>query len=141
MNTIVRRPVVRRMPLGFGHDLADFLDAGQDRAERDEPRLGRVGDDAGQRGLAGAGRPPQDDRLQQVALDRLAERLAGREELFLADELVEGARPHPLGQRRRTPAARGNGFFGKQRVHHIVNLITARQFSRDASRKTARARP
>ena len=94
-------------PLGLGHDLADFLDAGQHGAERHESR-GRVGDDARERRLAGAGRPPEDDRLQQVALDRLAQRLAGREQILLADELIEGARPHPLGQRASAPVG-GSG--------------------------------
>ena len=42
--------------------------------------LRRVGDDARERRLAGAGRPPQDDRLQQVALDRRAQRPSRPEE-------------------------------------------------------------
>ena len=41
---------------------------------------------------------------RQVALDRFAQRLAGREQLLLADELVERARPHALGQRRAVRA-------------------------------------
>jgi hypothetical protein len=44
---------------------------------------------------------PQDDRLQQIPLDGFAQRLAGREQILLADELVERARPHPFGERRR----------------------------------------
>ena len=62
--------------LGLAHHVADFLDAGHHGAEGHEARLGRVGDDARQRRLAGAGRAPEDDRLQQVALDGLAERFA-----------------------------------------------------------------
>jgi hypothetical protein len=86
-------------------------------AERYEPRLRRVGDDSRERRLAGARRPPEDDRLEQVALDRLAQRPAGCQQLFLADEFVEGPRTHPLGQRRAGLGGAGGGFFGKERVH------------------------
>jgi hypothetical protein len=111
-------PASRRPPetLGRGHDVADFLDAGEDRAEGDEPRPGCLGDDAGDRGLARTGRTPQDDRLEQVALDRLAEWLAGREQFVLADELVERPRPHTLGQRRRS-ARRWFFAVRKERIH------------------------
>ena len=54
------------------HHFLDLLDAGEHRAERDELRLRHVGDDSRERRLAGAGRAPEDDRLQQVALDRSA---------------------------------------------------------------------
>ena len=60
------------------HHLLDLLDAGEHGAERHEPRLRELGDDARQRGLAGAGRPPEDDRLEHVALDGSAQRRAGR---------------------------------------------------------------
>ena len=58
-------------------------------------------DQARQRRLAGAGRAPEDDRAQPVMVDGLAQRPAGSRERFLADELVQRARPHPLGERRR----------------------------------------
>ena len=57
------------------------------------------------------GRSPEDQRLQHVALDRLAQRRARREHGLLADDLVEGARAHPLGQ-RRIRAGRGAGGGG-----------------------------
>ena len=66
-----------------------------------------VGDDARQRRLAGARRSPEDDRLQAIALDRFAQRLAGREQLLLADELVERARTHALGERRQVDRSAG----------------------------------
>ena len=59
-----------------------------------------VGDDARQRRLAGAGRSPEDDRAQAIVLNRLAQRPAGRQHLILADDVVERARPHALGERR-----------------------------------------
>ena len=66
----------------------------------DEVRVRHLGDHPRERRLAGAGRSPEDDRLQQVALDRFAQRLAGREDVVLADDLVERARAHALGERR-----------------------------------------
>jgi hypothetical protein len=62
--------------------------------------LRRVGDHARQRGLAGARRTPEDDRLEQVALDGFAQRLAWREDLLLPDDLVECARTHAFRERR-----------------------------------------
>ncbi len=88
-------PILRRR-----HDLLDLLDAGQHRAERDEMRLGQLRDDAGERGLAGARRSPEDDRLQQVAFDGLAQRFAGAEDFVLTDDLVERSRTYALGERR-----------------------------------------
>ena len=88
-------PILRR-----GHDLLDLLDAGEHGAERHEVRLRDVGDHARERRLAGAWRSPEDDRLQQVALDRLAQRLAWREDVVLPDDLVERARAHAFGERR-----------------------------------------
>ncbi len=87
---------------------ADLLDAGEDGAERDEPRGRHVGDEPGQGGLAAAGRAPQDDRPQRVALDRLAQRAAPADEIVLADQLVEAPRAHALREgrvRRRGLAA------------------------------------
>ena len=57
------------------------------------------GDDLGECGLADAGRSPEDERAEIVALDLDAERLAGGDEVLLADELVEGARTHAVGER------------------------------------------
>ena len=66
-----------------------------------------VRDQARERGLAGAGRPPQDQRLQPVLLDRAGAAVGPVRAALLADELVERARPHALGERRRSdrPAA------------------------------------
>ena len=85
--------------LGIGHHRLDFLDAGEDRAEGDEIRTGESGDQARQRRLADAGRSPQDQRLQLIALDLHAQRLAGREDVLLADEAFPGVGPHALGKR------------------------------------------
>src|SRR6185369_10601312 len=95
--------------------------------ERDESGLGSVRDDARERRLTGAGRPPQDDGLQEIALDRLAQRFARGEQLLLAHELVEGARAHPLGERRRRIGA--GGVVRKQGVHGSRFKVRCRRAS------------
>ena len=47
------------------------------------------GDDARQRGLAAARRPPEDQRVQTLALDHVAQQTALADQVPLADELVE----------------------------------------------------
>jgi hypothetical protein len=84
---------------GVDHDLLDLLDAGEHGGELDEAGAGDVGDDAGEGGLADSGRSPEDHRGRVVALDLNAERLAGGEEMLLADVLVEVARAHAVGER------------------------------------------
>ena len=85
--------------VGVGHDLLDFLDAGEDGGELDELGFGDAGDDFGERGFAGAGRAPEDHGGGIVALDLNTQGLAGADKMFLADELFEGARAHAVGER------------------------------------------
>ena len=84
--------------LGCRHDLLDVLDAREDGAELDEVRPGHVRHDAPEGGLAGTGWSPQDDRVQHVALDRVAQGPARREDVILPDELIQGAGPHAVGE-------------------------------------------
>ena len=85
--------------LGVGHHLLDFLDAGEHGGELDELGLGHARDDLRQRGLAGAGRPPEDERADVVALDLGAQRLARADQVLLADVFIERARTHAVGER------------------------------------------
>jgi imidazolonepropionase-like amidohydrolase len=71
---------------------------------------GHVRHQRGQRGLARAGRPPQDHRVQLAALDRRAQDPAGAQQMLLADDLVERLRPHAIGQR---PGRRGSRRAGR----------------------------
>ena len=80
--------------------LPDVGDAGQHRVDGDEVAAGGVGDDARQRRLARARRPVEDDRAELVGLDRPAQQPSRPDDVLLADELVQRARPHPRGQRR-----------------------------------------
>jgi hypothetical protein len=57
-------------------------------------------DQSGQRRLADARWPPQDQRMQGAGFQRLAQRFAGADEVLLADILIERARAHAIGQRR-----------------------------------------
>jgi hypothetical protein len=83
---------------GGDHDLLDLLDAGHDGGELDEGGVGERGDDLGERGFAGAGRAPEDHGGGVVVSDGESQRLAGGEQMLLADELFQRVRPHALGQ-------------------------------------------
>src|SRR6185369_1926396 len=85
--------------LGVGHDLLDFLDAGEHGGEFDKLSLGKARDDLRQRGFAGAGRPPEDEGANIVALNLRAQRLAGADKMLLPDEFIERARTHAVSQR------------------------------------------
>jgi len=62
--------------------------------------LGVVRDDVRQGGLAGAGRPPQDDRRELVGLDGAAEQAPRPDDVLLPDEFIQRLGAHPHGQRR-----------------------------------------
>ena len=91
-------------------------------------RLVALDDDQGERGLAGAGRPEQDQRHRRVALDQPAQRRARAEQVLLADDLVQGARPHPGGQRRvgSTGAGPGEALRLEQVISEAPDLRVAR---------------
>jgi hypothetical protein len=50
--------------------------------------------------------------MELTRLDGLAQRLPRREQMFLADEFIEGARPHAIRER---PQIRGSA--GRDRSH------------------------
>src|SRR5690349_17154327 len=78
---------------------ADILDSGHNRREGDELRAGGLRDETRERRLAGAGRPPQDERVQLACLDAGRQRLPGTEQVALPDEFGELARPHAVRER------------------------------------------
>ena len=87
------------LSFGGGHDLLDFLDAGKHGGEGYELGTGEAGDDARERGFSAAGRTPEEHGADFVAFDLRAKRFAGAEEIFLADEFVERAGAHAIGER------------------------------------------
>jgi hypothetical protein len=93
-------PPLLRHHLGLLHRLADVLDAGKHRRQRDEFGIEAVGHQPRQRGLADARRAPEDHRMRRAGREGQAQRLALADQVALADHLVERARPHLLGQRR-----------------------------------------
>src|SRR5256884_8239975 len=104
-----------RFVFGGGHDLLDFLDAGEDGAEGDELGVRDASNEARKRGFAAAGRSPEQHRADVVAFDLRAQRLSRAEKVFLVDEFVEGARAHALGERlvgSRDVGIRGRGGGG-----------------------------
>ena len=94
-----RAPRLRERRFGARDGLADVLDAGQHRGQRDELGVERVGHEARERRLAHAGRAPQDHRMQLARCERHGERLARREQVALAHDVADGARAQALRQR------------------------------------------
>ncbi len=80
------------------HDLLDFLDAGEHGGELNELGLGHVGDDLRQRSLAGAGRSPENEGSDVVALNLRPQRLARTDQVLLADKFIQRARTHAVGE-------------------------------------------
>ena len=67
--------------------------------------------------LPAPGRAVQDHAVRLAGLERCAQRGAGREQVLLADELVERLRPHPRGERpvrRRAVLGRFSGGSNKR---------------------------
>ena len=95
MNSTVRPAGVGQLALGVGDDRAHLLDPGVDApTAATNCALGGQRDDVGQRRLAGAGRAAEHQRHRLVGLDQPPQRRAGAEQVLLADDLVERARPH-----------------------------------------------
>ncbi len=86
--------------LGLLHRLPDVLHATEHRADGDELGVERTGHQAGDGGLAGAGRSPQDAAVRLTRLEGDAQRHALTEQLLLADHLAQRLRAQALGQRR-----------------------------------------
>jgi len=108
-------PAGRQRGLRALHRLADVLDPAQHRRDGDEGQPEGIGHQSGQRGLADTRRPPQDHRVRPARPEGRPQRLAGTEQVPLADHLVQAPRTQALGQRydsrvgRRGQAGRGRG--------------------------------
>ncbi|MDZ7800955.1 MAG: hypothetical protein U5K81_09225 [Trueperaceae bacterium] len=95
-----QRPAPTSLALRGGrHGLADVLHAGQHRVQRNELRPRRPRDDPRQGGLAGPRRAVEDHAGQPVGLDRPAQQPARPQDVVLADELLQRARPHARRER------------------------------------------
>ena len=85
--------------LCLGDQRSHVRDAGHDRRDRREVRADLPGEQPREAGLAGPGRSPEDEAGEVAAGDAPAQGPALADEVVLADELVEAARPHPRGER------------------------------------------
>ena len=95
-----RRRAAGRRPLGrAGDQRAHVGHAAHDRAEGLETGAGGVGQEARQGGLAHARRAPQDHRREVPAAQLAGQRALLADEVTLAHDLGQGARPHARGQR------------------------------------------
>jgi len=114
------------LKFGGGHYVFDFLDARENGTESHEIGFGKAGNEASESGFAAARRPPEEHGAKVVAFDLHAERLAGAEELFLADEFVEGARAHALSERligEQSVGVRFAGGDGSKEAHGVLKLV------------------
>ena len=92
-----RAPAGPATPLGVRHYCLDLFDTAQHRAEWHEISPRELRNQPRQRRLADAGRSPQNHRCKLIPLHLSAQRFSGPEDMLLADVLVEGLGPHPLG--------------------------------------------
>ena len=100
------RRAPRVAPLARPRDhLADLRPPRVDGRELLEGGVGVLGGHPRERRLAGARRAVEDHRVRVAGLDRRAQRRALAEQVLLADEVVERARPHPRRERPARPAA------------------------------------
>ncbi len=84
------------------HRGADVLDSRHHRGELDELRVGASRDKARQGRLAGAGRPPENQRMQLSRLDGSAQAACpGPSTCCCPTNSSRRARPHPVGERPR----------------------------------------
>jgi len=107
------RPVQVQPLLRLCDRAPDLDDTGHHGRHRREMRTHLGREKAGEAGLAGPGRTPQQQRGQVSPGDAPAQGTALADEVHLADELIEGPRPHPgregLALGRRLEECLGSG--------------------------------
>src|SRR5262249_57718809 len=81
--------------------LLEVSDAGEDRRDLLEIEIGRSRQQPRDRGLAGAGRPPKDERAERSRIEQARECAVRPEQMVLADDLAELRRPQLIGERTR----------------------------------------
>src|SRR5262249_6135750 len=83
---------------GIEH-LLEIGDPGKDRRNLLEVQVGRLRQQAGDRGLAGAGRPTEEERAEAAGIEQARERAVRTEQMILAHDFVEAPRPQLVGER------------------------------------------
>ena len=92
---------LRERRLGARNRVADVLDTGEDCRNGDEVRVECVGHQPRERSLPRSRRSPQDHRVRLARCECDSQRLAGPQQVALADDLLDSLRSQPLGKRRR----------------------------------------
>jgi hypothetical protein len=111
-----QRPLARFAGLlGLGEGFLEVGDAREHRADRHEAHAHGVGQQAGDGGLAGAGRAPQHHARELPSSDHPPDGALGPRQVLLSDHLVERLRPEPVGQRRILAR-----FFGRGLLRQVV---------------------
>ena len=105
------------------HDLLDLLDAAGDGGKVDERRPGLVRDDARERGLAHAGRPPEDHGGDLVVLDQAAQHLARPEQMGLADKFRKRLWAQPRRERAGAVPAEQGLLFHCTHLRQVMCLL------------------
>ena len=106
--------------------LTHVLHAGGDGRHLLEGPRGGAGDGQRERRLAGARRPPEERRREPVLLDEAAQRTAGADELLLADDVVDGSRAQPGGERRLGPQTIGRRRREQVLSHPPTSFVRSR---------------
>ena len=105
----------------LGEHLLQIGDAREDRRDGDEAHADRIGEQPGDRRLAGAGRPPQDHRGELARRHHPPDRAVRPGQMLLPDHVLEPLRPQPVGERRilrrRRRARRGRGLVLEKISH------------------------
>ncbi len=99
----------------FGEHLLEIRDAREDGRDGDEAHADGVGEQPGDRRLAGSGRPPQHHRGELARRHHPPDRAFRPGEMVLPHHLVERARPQTVGE-RRTVRRRGGGRRRRRRI-------------------------
>ena len=85
---------------GASDDLSHLLHPRQDCRHGLELEVGAGGEQAGHGGLTGPGRSPQNARVRRRSAQHSPKKARRRQCGFLADDLADRSRAHPLRQRR-----------------------------------------
>ena len=119
-------------------DLAHLLDARRDGRVRQEERGRLRGDQARQGRLPDTRRPPEDEGRHAILGDRPPQEPVGADDGLRALDLVEGARPHAVGERRRSsqgaglPESRGRVRIEEVRRHRAASRERWHSFEQTA---------
>ncbi len=94
---------------GCVEDLLEVGDAGEHGRELDEFEIGRMREQARDRGLAGAGRTPENERAERARADHAGQRAIRPEQVILAHDFPERLRTQLVGERARRVVAQARG--------------------------------